>query len=80
MQSLYGVAMPMPLVAGRRAGEPKGAASVSDLAAIREWGRLRPRQVEDLNAPLRETEAPGYEKALQLYFESLSRTSGEAKK
>jgi hypothetical protein len=36
--------------------------------------------VEELNAPLRETEAPGYEKALQLYFESLSRTSGEAKK
>ena len=80
MQSLYGVPMPMPILAGRRSGTANGAASVSDLALIREWGRLRPRQVEELNAPLRETEAPGYEKALQLYFESLSRTSGEGQK
>jgi hypothetical protein len=80
MQSLYGVPMPAPILAGKRGGDAQGAASVSDLAAIREWGRLRPREVEELNAPLRETEAPGYEKALQLYFESLSRTSAEQKR
>jgi hypothetical protein len=79
MQSLYGVPMPAPILAGKRGAEAKGAASVSDLAAIREWGRLRTREVEELNAPLRETEAPGYEKALQLYFESLSKTSAQGK-
>jgi hypothetical protein len=36
--------------------------------------------VEELNAPLRETEAPGYERALQLYFEMLSRPSAEGAK
>jgi hypothetical protein len=36
--------------------------------------------VEELNAPLRETDAPGYEKALQLYFESLGKSAGEGAK
>ena len=46
--------------AGRRA-EGGGAGLGHGVGA--EWGRLRTREVEELNAPLRETDAPGYEKA-----------------
>jgi hypothetical protein len=81
MQSLFGVAVPAPvLAAGKRAGEQKVGGPVSDMASVREWGRLRTREVEELNAPLRETDAPGYEKALQLYFESLGKSAGEGAK
>lgn len=81
MQSLYGVAIPAPVLAdGRRGKEARVTGPVSDMASVREWGRLRTREVEELNAPLRETEAPGYEKALQLYFESLSKIGGETGK
>ena len=82
MQSLYGVAVPAPVLAAGAGGAGDGAAAgaVSDMAAVREWGRLRTREVEELNAPLRESEAPGYEKALQLYFESLSKTPGEPRR
>jgi hypothetical protein len=80
MQSLYGVAVPAPILAARRGGETKVAGPVSDMASVREWGRLRTREVEELNAPLRETEAPGFERALQLYFESLSKSPAEAPK
>jgi hypothetical protein len=80
MQSLFGVAVPAPVLAGRRGGEQKVAGPVSDLASVREWGRLRTREVEELNAPLRETDAPGYEKALQLYFESLGKPAGDGAK
>jgi len=80
MQSLFGVAVPLPVLAGRPGGEQKVAGPVSDLASVREWGRLRTREVEELNAPLRETDAPGYEKALQLYFESLGKSAGDGAK
>ena len=81
LQSLYGVAIPAPVLAGgKRGGESKVGGAVSDMAAVREWGRLRTREVEELNASLRETEAPGFEKALQLYFETLSRPPGDGGK
>jgi hypothetical protein len=44
---------------------------VTDLASVREWGRLRPRDMDDLGTPMRESEPAGYEKALQLYFQRL---------
>jgi hypothetical protein len=81
MQSLFGVAVPAPvLAAGKRGGEQNVTGPVSEMASVREWGRLRTREVEELNAPLREVDAPGYEKALQLYFESLGKPAGEAGK
>ena len=82
MQSLYGVPVPAPVLTarGRRGADREAAAdAVSDIASVREWGRLRPREVEELNAPIRESEAPGYERALQLYFETLSKGPGEVK-
>lgn len=80
MQSLYGVAVPAPVLAATGGRDAKAAGAVSDMATVREWGRLRTREVEQLNAPLRESEAAGYERALQLYFESLSRTPGDRSK
>jgi hypothetical protein len=80
MQSLYGVAVPAPVLAAKRGGEVKFTGPVADMASVREWGRLRTREVEELNAPLRETEAPGFEKSLQLYFESLSKSPSDGAK
>ena len=51
----------------------KPATAVADLAPAREWGRLRLREMDDLPAPILESEPAGYEKALQLYFQRLGR-------
>jgi hypothetical protein len=74
LQSLYGVPVPAPVLTQGNAEPGKKAGAAAETASVREWGRLRPREVEELNAPLREAEAPGYERALQLYFETLSRS------
>jgi hypothetical protein len=74
MQGLFRAALPSPFAAGAQAGtDGQARGTARDVASLREWGRLRTRDVEDLNTPLRESETPGYERALQLYFESLSR-------
>ena len=77
MQPVYALPLPPPVLAakGRGAAGAKGGETspASNLASVREWGRLRPREMEELNAPVRESEPAGYEKALQLYFESLNR-------
>lgn len=80
MQPLYGVPVPAAIISRANAGADGKHATVSDLASVRQWGRLRTRGVEELNAPLQETEAPGYERALQLYFEMLNRPAGNASK
>ena len=41
--------------------------------AAREWGRLRAAEGPELNAPLHDTDPPGYEEALRLYFEALGK-------
>jgi hypothetical protein len=43
------------------------------IPGLREWGRLRERTGEALDAPLRESEPPGYSDALRTYFEVLGR-------
>jgi hypothetical protein len=75
MQSLFRAPLPsaMPQGSGGGGGGDPSSGPAPDVASVREWGRLRTRDVEELNTPLRESEAPGYERALQLYFEILSR-------
>ena len=73
MQGLFRASLPPPLASRPKAPGEQPGGGVSDIASVREWGRLRTREVEDLNTSLRESEAPGYERALQLYFESLNR-------
>ena len=80
IQPLYGVAIPPPVLPAEKTGTAtNGAGAMPGMPLVREWGRLRTREVEQLNAPLRETEAPGFEKALQLYFDSLSHSGAESK-
>jgi hypothetical protein len=83
MQPVYALPLPPPVLAasgkgaaGIKSGETSPA---SNLASVRKWGRMRPRDMEELNAPVRESEPAGYEKALQLYFESLN-TAHEGRK
>jgi hypothetical protein len=77
MQSLFGVPLTPPR--GSAGGTDTAPAPATDLASVREWGRLRPREMEDLNAPVRESEPPGYEKALQLYFQRLGQVQENQK-
>lgn len=79
MQSLFGVAVPTS-TASARAGDATGdkPAPPPDLASIREWGRLRPRDMDETSAPIRESEPAGYEKALQLYFQRLGQVQDAA--
>jgi hypothetical protein len=42
-------------------------------AALRDWGKLRPREGDDLAAPLHEATPPGYEEPLRLYFEAIGK-------
>jgi hypothetical protein len=87
MQSLYAPANPAPdpakIAAAVAAGEPKpdpAALLAPGLAAVREWARLRPRESQDLNAALRDSEPPGFEEPLRLYFESLGKSRAEPAK
>jgi hypothetical protein len=43
------------------------------IPGLREWGRLRERMGESLDAPVRESEPAGYSESLRLYFEVLGR-------
>jgi hypothetical protein len=43
------------------------------LPGLREWGRLRERMGESLDAPVRESEPAGYSESLRLYFEVLGK-------
>jgi hypothetical protein len=51
-----------------------GAAAGTSSAA-REWGKLQPRGGADESAAPRETDPPGYQDALRIYFQALSRSS-----
>jgi hypothetical protein len=78
MQSLFGVPV-APATRGGPGGTGTAPAPATDLASVREWGRLRPREMEDLTAPVRESEPVGYEKALQLYFQRLGQVQDNNK-
>ena len=86
MQSVYAPA-PMPAtnpttLASAPSQNPAQAARAAaeallapGFAALREWSRLRPREPDDVGvaAPLRESEPPGFEEPLRLYFETLGK-------
>jgi hypothetical protein len=54
-------------------GRPTGDRLLQSIPGLREWGRLRERMGESLDAPVRESEPAGYSEALRLYFEVLGR-------
>lgn len=64
-----------PPVPGGRSGQ--GAQPTNPFANAQEWGRLRD-ETAALDPSLRDTEPPGYEQPLKLYFEALGR-AGDAK-
>jgi hypothetical protein len=41
--------------------------------AAREWERLRPQESAEINAAMHESDPPGYEESLRLYFEALGK-------
>jgi predicted nucleic acid-binding protein/tetrahydromethanopterin S-methyltransferase subunit F len=45
----------------------------------REWGRLREHEPNEMNASIRESDPPGYEDALKVYFQALGQST-EGKK
>ena len=40
---------------------------------VREWRRLRPREMDDAAGMLRDADLPGYEAPLKAYFEALGK-------
>jgi hypothetical protein len=61
-------------------GASDGSPSAPTMAAVREWSRFRPRESDaSVGAPLRDADPPGYEDALQKYFESLQRAQEKPK-
>jgi hypothetical protein len=78
MQSLFGVPVAPP-TRGAPGAPDKSPAPVTDLASVREWGRLRPRDMDELSTPMRESEPAGYETALQLYFQRLGQVQEKGK-
>jgi hypothetical protein len=56
-------------------GRPSAAGDrlLQSIPGLREWGRLHERMGESLDAPVRESEPPGYSDALRIYFEVLGR-------
>jgi hypothetical protein len=53
-----------------------GASIVSgpESSVVRQWGNLRPRDPNQLNAPREEETPPGYQEALKAYFDALNQT------
>jgi hypothetical protein len=54
-------------------GHPPTDRLFQTIPGLREWGRLRERMGESLDAPVRESEPAGYSETLRLYFEVLGR-------
>jgi hypothetical protein len=52
-------------------GQP--AQSAAGFSAAREWGRLRAAEGPELHSSLHDTDPPGFEEALRLYFEALGK-------
>jgi hypothetical protein len=85
MQPLYAPASPSakpttnpspttaPGVANADPTQAARAAAEAVLAPVRGWSRLRPRDAQDLGAARRETDPPGFEEPLRLYFDALGR-------
>jgi hypothetical protein len=59
---------------GRKSGKGRTVrdpVTLMGIPGLREWGRLRPRVSEGRSASVRETDPPGYEQSLKVYFETL---------
>ena len=52
---------------------------INSLPGVREWGRVRQQLSENLTAPSRDADPPGYSDALRIYFEVLGREDGKAR-
>jgi hypothetical protein len=63
------VGPPAPVV--KLPGQP--VPSAANFPAAREWGRLRAAEGPELHSPLHDTDPPGFEEALRLYFEALGK-------
>ncbi len=66
----------LPPLAGAWAdGEGRASSDrlLQTIPGLREWGRLRERMSDSLDAPVRESEPAGYSESLRLYFEVLGR-------
>ncbi len=50
---------------------PGTTGSAPGFAAAREWNRLLPRDYDNVNVTLHESDPAGYEESLKLYFEAL---------
>ncbi len=55
-------------------------AATANLAALREWGRLRQREKDELTTPNKQEDPGGYRQMLQIYFESLGKAKLEGAK
>jgi hypothetical protein len=64
---------PLPSAWADGEGRLSGERLLQTIPGLREWGRLRERSSESLDAPLHESEPPGYSDALRIYFEVLGR-------
>jgi hypothetical protein len=64
---------PLPGAWDDSEGRPSGDRLLQTIPGLREWGRLRERMGESLDAPVRESEPAGYSESLRLYFEVLGR-------
>jgi hypothetical protein len=58
--------------------DPNGvlAAAGGKFSAAREWGRIRPPESPDVIAPLHDTDPVGFEEAIKLYFQAISKAQG----
>jgi hypothetical protein len=69
-------APPLPNAWSDAAADPTRPSTdrlLQTLPGLREWGRLRERLGESLDAPVRESEPAGYSDALKTYFEVLGK-------
>jgi hypothetical protein len=52
---------------------------INSLPGVREWGRVRESVSENLTAPSRDADPPGYSDALRVYFEVLGREDAKTR-
>jgi hypothetical protein len=64
---------PVPGNGGDADGRFSGERFLQTLPGMRDWGRLRERTGDAVDAPVRESEPPGYGDALRTYFEVLGK-------
>jgi len=74
----FGSLFAIPIaVDGQARGTGAGVTSAGppEAPTLREWGRLRAREGDNLNASMRESDAPEYQESLKAYFEALGKSN-----